>query len=94
MPRSLSSARRCFLSCSTTCSARAIDQKDRDVIEARLHEYVAIYEGGGLPALQNWIQRVSEARKQQTFFVRVAQPDRTVNSWCCRTIGSRTTWSA
>ena len=50
----------------------AIDQKDREVIEARLGEYVAVYESGGLAALQSWVQRVDEARKQRTFFVRVA----------------------
>ena len=54
----------------------AIDGKDREVIQARLREYVAVYESGGVPALQSWIARVDEARKQRTFFVRVASRDR------------------
>ncbi len=56
----------------------AIDGKDRDVIEARLREYVAVYESGGVPALRDWILRVHEARKQTAFFVRLAKPDRSV----------------
>ena len=54
----------------------AIDRKDREVIEARLDEYAAVYENGGVPALQGWIARVDEARKQRTFFVRVATRER------------------
>ena len=54
----------------------AIDGKDREVIQARLREYVAVYESGGVPALRAWIARVDEARKQRTFFVRVASRDR------------------
>ena len=56
----------------------AIDRKDRDVIEARLREYLAVYKNGGIPALRDWTTRVNEARKQRMFFVRVAAPDRTV----------------
>ena len=56
----------------------AIDRKDRDVIQARLREYVAVYENGGIPALRDWTTRVNEARKQRMFFVRVVTPDRTV----------------
>ena len=56
----------------------AIDRKDRDVIEARLREYVAVYERGGIPALSDWTVRVNEARKQRMFFVRVVTQDRTV----------------
>lgn len=56
----------------------AIDRKDRDVIQARLREYVAVYENGGIPALRDWTTRVNEARKQHMFFVRVVTSDRTV----------------
>ena len=56
----------------------AIDRKDREVIEARLREYVAVYQTGGIPALRDWTTRINEARKQRMFFVRVAAPDRTV----------------
>ena len=55
---------------------QAIDAKDREVIEARLGEYVAVYEAGGVPALRSWVQHVNEARKQRTFFVRVANRER------------------
>lgn len=56
----------------------AIDRKDRDVIEARLREYVAVYENGGIAALRDWTTRVNEARKQRMFFVRLAAVDHTV----------------
>ena len=56
----------------------AVDRKDRDVIEARLREYAAVYETGGIPALRDWTTRVNEARKQRMYFARVATPDRTV----------------
>ena len=53
----------------------AIDRKDRDVIEARLREYVSVYEGGGIASLRDWTDRVNEARKERMFFVRVAKAD-------------------
>ncbi|MEJ0000200.1 MAG: HAMP domain-containing sensor histidine kinase [Verrucomicrobiota bacterium] len=56
----------------------AINQKDEDLVESRLREYQAVYEQGGVPALRDWIDRVGEAQRQQTFFVRVARPDQTV----------------
>ena len=56
----------------------AIDRKDRDVIQARLREYLAVYENGGVPALRDWTTRVNEARKQRMFFVRVATAEGTV----------------
>ena len=56
----------------------AIDRKDRDVIQARLREYLAVYENGGVPALRDWTTRVNEARKQRMFFVRIATAEGTV----------------
>ncbi len=56
----------------------AINQKDHDLVESRLREYQAIYQGGGVPALKDWINRVGEAQRQQTFFVRVAKADQSV----------------
>lgn len=53
----------------------AIDRKDRDVIEARLHEYVAVFQHGGLPALRDWTDRINRARGQRMFFVRLARAD-------------------
>ena len=56
----------------------AINQKDHDLVESRLREYQAVYQNGGVPALKDWINRVGEAQRQQTFFVRVVKPDQTV----------------
>jgi signal transduction histidine kinase len=56
----------------------AINQKDQDLVESRLREYQAVYEGGGVQALKDWIDRVGEAQRQQTFFVRLVKPDQTV----------------
>jgi signal transduction histidine kinase len=49
--------------------AAAIGSKDREVLQARLREYAAIYVGGGLASLRNAIQH--EEGSQQTFFVRL-----------------------
>jgi signal transduction histidine kinase len=56
----------------------AINQKDHDLVEARLREYQAVYQNGGVTALKEWINQVGEAQRQQTFFVRVEKPDQTV----------------
>lgn len=56
----------------------AIDQKDKDLVETRLHEYASVYQDGGVEGLRDWINRVGEAQRQQTFFVRVIRPDQTV----------------
>lgn len=52
--------------------AAAIGNKDREIVEARLREYAAIYDAGGLVGLQNALQ---EEQANQLFFVRVA------NTW-------------
>lgn len=49
--------------------AAAIGSKDREVLQARLHEYAAIYESGGLPELRAVIRQ--EEAGQKTFFVRL-----------------------
>src|SRR6185369_9430370 len=49
--------------------AAAIGSKDREVLQARLREYAAIYVGSGLASLRNAIQH--EEGSQQTFFVRL-----------------------
>jgi heavy metal sensor kinase len=56
----------------------AINQKDQDMVESRLREYQTVFEGGGVPALHDWIDRVGEAQRQKTFFVRVVKSDQTV----------------
>src|SRR5712664_2448357 len=37
--------------------ASTIERKDREVIEARLKEYSAVYQAGGVGALQRWVYR-------------------------------------
>ena len=54
--------------------AAALDRKDHEVIETRLKACAAIYEDGGLPALQDFVERSREAEKTRAFFVRVAGP--------------------
>ena len=58
--------------------AGAIGRKDREVLDARLQEYAAIYDGGGLPALRDTMQ--SETGNQKTFFVRL------VSAWNSATL--------
>ena len=52
----------------------AIETKDKEVIEAQLKEYSAVYQGGGLPALRNSLYANQESKKQKSFFVRVVNP--------------------
>jgi signal transduction histidine kinase len=52
--------------------ASALQRKDHEVIETRLRACAAIYEEGGLTALQEFVQRSREAEKSRAFFVRVA----------------------
>jgi signal transduction histidine kinase len=56
----------------------AINQKDHDLVESRLKEYQTVFQSGGVEGLKDWIDRVGEAQRQQTFFVRVVKPDQTV----------------
>lgn len=53
--------------------AAAIGSKDQELIQARLREYAAVYDAGGLRGLRNTLQ--DEQGNQKTFFVRV------VNTW-------------
>jgi len=53
----------------------ALERKDHELIETRLKACAAIYENGGLSALQEFVQRSRETEKTKTFFVRVASPD-------------------
>src|SRR6266850_1929816 len=54
--------------------SRAVEGKDREVIEARLKEYAVIYQRGGPAALNSYISRSREAQKEKSFFVRVVGP--------------------
>ncbi len=52
--------------------AAAVGRKDREVLEARLQEYAAVYENGGVPALRHTMQQ--EVGDPKAFFVRLVNP--------------------
>lgn len=52
--------------------AAAIGRKDREVLQARLQEYAAVYESGGVPALHDAMQQ--ETGEAKTFYVRLISP--------------------
>jgi signal transduction histidine kinase len=52
--------------------ASTLQRKDREVIEARLRECEAVYDNGGLPALQGFVQSSRDSTKTKSFFVRLA----------------------
>jgi signal transduction histidine kinase len=52
--------------------AADVGRKDREVLEARLQEYAAFYNTGGLPALRNAMQH--ETGNPKAFFVRLVNP--------------------
>src|SRR5439155_24743181 len=54
--------------------SRAVQAKDREIIETRLREYALIYGRGGPSALDSYIMRSPEAQKEKSFFVRVVGP--------------------
>src|SRR5262245_16909368 len=56
----------------------AIQAKDEEFILARLKEYAAIYQAGGANALRNWAMREQASSEEQSFFVRLRTPVRTV----------------
>src|SRR5436190_14723070 len=49
----------------------ALQRKDREVIESRLNEYAAIYQGRGISTLRAWIDRSGDAQSDRPLFVRV-----------------------
>jgi signal transduction histidine kinase len=55
--------------------AATIERKDREVIEARLKEYAAVYQSGGIGALQRWVHREGIPPSERSLFVRL------VNVW-------------
>ena len=52
--------------------ASTLQGKDHEVIEARLRECAAVYDNGGLGALQDLVQRSRDSDKDKSFFVRLA----------------------
>jgi len=51
--------------------AATLQSKDREIIEARLREGAAVYESGGLPALQLLVRRNQEADRDNSYFIRL-----------------------
>ncbi|HEY0551808.1 MAG TPA: ATP-binding protein [Verrucomicrobiae bacterium] len=47
--------------------AAAVQRQDREVVEARLKELAAIYNGGGTATLRNWAQRSADAKREKLF---------------------------
>jgi len=52
--------------------ASTLQRKDHEVIEARLRECAAVYDNGGLAALQYLVQRSRDSDKDKSFFIRLA----------------------
>ncbi|HXC36131.1 MAG TPA: HAMP domain-containing sensor histidine kinase [Candidatus Acidoferrales bacterium] len=52
--------------------AAAIGRKDREVLQAKLQEYAAVYENGGVPGLHYAMQQ--ETGEAKTFYVRLVSP--------------------
>ena len=52
--------------------AATLQSKDREIIEARLRECAAVYDSGGLAALQDLVQRSRDSGKVKSFFIRLA----------------------
>jgi signal transduction histidine kinase len=52
--------------------ASTLQGKDHEIIEARLRECAAVYDNGGLGALQDLVQRSRDSDKEKSFFVRLA----------------------
>jgi signal transduction histidine kinase len=52
----------------------ALERKDHEMIETRLKACAAIYDSGGIGALQEFVQRSRGSDRANAFFVRVASP--------------------
>ncbi|MGA2751646.1 MAG: HAMP domain-containing sensor histidine kinase [Verrucomicrobiota bacterium] len=52
--------------------ASTLRSNNQEIIEARLRECAAVYDNGGLPALQDFVQRNGDSAKVKSFFVRLA----------------------
>lgn len=53
--------------------AAAVQQQDLEIVEARVKELAALYNGGGPAALRNWNERTEEGRREKRF-IRVVSP--------------------
>ena len=52
--------------------ASTLQSKDQEIIEARLRECAAVYDSGGLAALQGLVQRSRDSDRDNSFFIRLA----------------------
>jgi signal transduction histidine kinase len=52
--------------------ASTLRSNNQEIIEARLRECAAVYDNGGLPSLQDFVQRNGDSDKVKSFFVRLA----------------------
>lgn len=52
----------------------AIIGKDREVIEAKVKEYGAVYQSGGVNAVRQWVSGTQDAQRNKSFYVRVVSP--------------------
>jgi signal transduction histidine kinase len=52
----------------------AIKPKDREVVEAQLNEYTAIYNSRGVQGLRSYLAQIVNTGRQQTFFIRLVTP--------------------
>src|SRR5258707_2288500 len=56
--------------------AGAVGSKDREVLEARLKEVAAVYNGGGVPVLLNWVRKQPPAGQQRLFIPLLYEVDK------------------
>src|SRR6185436_1348922 len=61
--------------------AAAIEQKEREVILARLKEYAAIYQTRGVATLQNWIARDNASPEEKSLFVRLVKGRQSITAF-------------
>ena len=61
--------------------AAAIEQKEREVLLARLKEYAAIYQTRGALAMQNWIARDNASPEEKSLFVRIIKGGSSITSF-------------
>ena len=61
--------------------AAAIEQKEGEVITARLKEYAAIYQARGPTSLQNWIARDNASPEEKSLFVRLVNGGASVTTF-------------
>jgi len=52
--------------------AAAMDRKDREIIESRVKECAAVYQGGGVEGVRRWAGL--ESKNKKSFFVRLVNP--------------------